>query len=261
MFFFPRLVLPASAAVCIPSNSGLWAINFCYLILSACLGADAGWDQQSAGPGSSSRLGGHGSVPGRGRHVRGWSLSSCAKTQDPRRGFVSPRTTTILGGPIPSRRPRPARTWSFQAQHQHNRYSELPPNMWILPLVGYLGSIVGFCFMTLAIGMSWMPHTQLPPACPCPFLLTDGCLHPDSLWPLLPLRARRGAHRHREALPQQADLLHHGPAAVTLHRRPLPLPPDRPGHLLAFCLPGQYAPLPLCQADRSSVPGFVRYVP
>lgn len=25
--------------------------------------------------------------------------------------------------------------------------------MWILPLVGYLGSIVGFCFMTLAIGM------------------------------------------------------------------------------------------------------------
>lgn len=24
--------------------------------------------------------------------------------------------------------------------------------MWILPLVGYLGSIVGFCFMTLAIG-------------------------------------------------------------------------------------------------------------
>lgn len=25
--------------------------------------------------------------------------------------------------------------------------------MWILPLVGYLGSIVGFCFLTLAIGM------------------------------------------------------------------------------------------------------------
>jgi hypothetical protein len=24
--------------------------------------------------------------------------------------------------------------------------------MWILPLVGYLGSAVGFCFMTLAIG-------------------------------------------------------------------------------------------------------------
>lgn len=24
--------------------------------------------------------------------------------------------------------------------------------MWILPLVGYLGSIVGFCFLTLAIG-------------------------------------------------------------------------------------------------------------
>jgi hypothetical protein len=24
--------------------------------------------------------------------------------------------------------------------------------MWILPLVGYLGSVVGFCFMTLAIG-------------------------------------------------------------------------------------------------------------
>lgn len=26
--------------------------------------------------------------------------------------------------------------------------------MWILPLVGYLGSIVGFCFLTLAIGSS-----------------------------------------------------------------------------------------------------------
>jgi len=25
--------------------------------------------------------------------------------------------------------------------------------MWILPLVGYIGSIVGFCFLTLAIGM------------------------------------------------------------------------------------------------------------
>lgn len=24
--------------------------------------------------------------------------------------------------------------------------------MWILPLVGYLGSAVGFCFLTLAIG-------------------------------------------------------------------------------------------------------------
>lgn len=24
--------------------------------------------------------------------------------------------------------------------------------MWILPLLGYLGSVVGFCFMTLAIG-------------------------------------------------------------------------------------------------------------
>lgn len=31
--------------------------------------------------------------------------------------------------------------------------------MWILPLVGYLGSIVGFCFMTLAIGTS--PESML----------------------------------------------------------------------------------------------------
>lgn len=42
--------------------------------------------------------------------------------------------------------------------------------MWILPLVGYLGSIVGFCFLTLAIGM----------CCPLP---TARC-------PLLPLIAR-----------------------------------------------------------------------
>lgn len=25
--------------------------------------------------------------------------------------------------------------------------------MWVLPLVGYLGLILGFCFLTLAIGM------------------------------------------------------------------------------------------------------------
>lgn len=25
-------------------------------------------------------------------------------------------------------------------------------NMWILPLIGYLGAFVGFCFLTLAIG-------------------------------------------------------------------------------------------------------------
>lgn len=29
--------------------------------------------------------------------------------------------------------------------------------MWILPLVGYLGSIVGFCFLTLAIGEPAFP--------------------------------------------------------------------------------------------------------
>lgn len=29
--------------------------------------------------------------------------------------------------------------------------------MWILPVVGILGSIVGFCFLTLAIGMSSVP--------------------------------------------------------------------------------------------------------
>lgn len=29
--------------------------------------------------------------------------------------------------------------------------------MWILPLVGILGSIVGFCFLTLAIGKLPLP--------------------------------------------------------------------------------------------------------
>lgn len=36
--------------------------------------------------------------------------------------------------------------------------------MWILPLVGYLGSVVGFCFLTLAIGTSMqdtIPTTSL----------------------------------------------------------------------------------------------------
>lgn len=31
--------------------------------------------------------------------------------------------------------------------------------MWILPLVGYIGVILGFCFLTLAIG------TYLSPGC------------------------------------------------------------------------------------------------
>jgi len=40
--------------------------------------------------------------------------------------------------------------------------------MWILPLVGYLGSVVGFCFMTLAIGEFQMQSSRsagTPGAC------------------------------------------------------------------------------------------------
>lgn len=38
--------------------------------------------------------------------------------------------------------------------------------MWILPLVGYTGILVGFCFLTLAIGTSHTPFPlpSLPPS-------------------------------------------------------------------------------------------------
>ena len=29
--------------------------------------------------------------------------------------------------------------------------------MWILPLLGYVGVILGFCFLTLAIGKLYLP--------------------------------------------------------------------------------------------------------
>lgn len=38
--------------------------------------------------------------------------------------------------------------------------------MWILPLIGVLGVVVGFCFLTLAIGIPLFPPYPLPPSCP-----------------------------------------------------------------------------------------------
>lgn len=32
--------------------------------------------------------------------------------------------------------------------------------MWILPLLGYLGALVGFCFLTLAIGTALDPFSH-----------------------------------------------------------------------------------------------------
>jgi len=43
---------------------------------------------------------------------------------------------------------KPACSFDFQTlPHAHI-------NMWILPLVGYIGVTVGFCFLTLAIGIN-----------------------------------------------------------------------------------------------------------
>ncbi|KKY37666.1 putative endoplasmic reticulum protein [Diaporthe ampelina] len=44
--------------------------------------------------------------------------------------------------------------------------------MWILPLVGILGSIVGFCFLTLAIGKSPLPRAGALLGALFPFWLT-----------------------------------------------------------------------------------------
>lgn len=44
-------------------------------------------------------------------------------------------------------------TWTARSLCFLRRQSFTSRIMWILPLVGYLGAIVGFCFLTLAIGM------------------------------------------------------------------------------------------------------------
>src|SRR5688500_18907318 len=112
--------------------------------------------------------------------------------------------------------------------------------MWILPLVGYLGSVVGFCFMTLAIGAfpalgpsgnKRSPRGACGTSTRCDYD-ADLCVRHDSLWSLLPLRNRRRTYRDCEAPPYETDLLHHGPAADSLRRRPVPLAPDGSGHLL-----------------------------
>lgn len=36
-----------------------------------------------------------------------------------------------------------------------------PPTMWIFPLIGYLGVVLGFVFLTLAIGMSAAPTRRV----------------------------------------------------------------------------------------------------
>jgi hypothetical protein len=100
-------------------------------------------------------------------------------------------------------------------------------NMLILPLVGYLGSIAGFCFLTLAIGLS-----------PCtPASAVAERLTLSSVWAVLPLRACRGTHRYCEEDPHAVNLLRHRPTTSPLHRRSLSLRPHASEYLFACRLP------------------------
>lgn len=51
--------------------------------------------------------------------------------------------------------------------------------MWILPLLGYIGVILGFAFLTLAIG-NYNPHSSLPHA--CIHHRAWDCVNADGLW-------------------------------------------------------------------------------
>ena len=81
-------------------------------------------------------------------------------------------------------------------------------NMWILPLVGYLGAILGFCFLTLAIGISIeISHIQSPPL-PTVSDYTD--IDRDySKRPLLSFRVGRGTHCARKKNPYPPYIWHY----------------------------------------------------
>lgn len=104
--------------------------------------------------------------------------------------------------------------------------------MWILPLVGILGSIVGFCFLTLAIGKS--PPTRASTWSSIMLTLD----YPYSIGTLLPFRARRGAHCHIKAALDPADLRHHRASIVTMPRGQVPLLAHLVWGRLSCCLLG-----------------------
>ena len=81
--------------------------------------------------------------------------------------------------------------------------------MWILPLVGYVGVVVGFSFLTLSIGTLQIVQAELP--------LVDKCS--SSFWPLLPLRTCRRAHSFYKETSHSPHLRSHSPTNPPLRSR------------------------------------------
>ena len=100
--------------------------------------------------------------------------------------------------------------------------------MWILPLVGYTGVLLGFGFLTLAIGIANNSNRIIHPH-PIPFPLNlvknkaDRTIH--SKRTVLLVRVGRGAHCIRSQAPYASHLRHHPHSNPPNSDRPLPLAP------------------------------------
>ena len=106
--------------------------------------------------------------------------------------------------------------------------------MWILPLVGYIGVTVGFCFLTLAIGVN-NPISEER---------SDANEEPLSLRPLLPLRARRRAHRPLQETPHPSDIRRNRTPSATMRSRRLPARPVGAEHHQPRRVPTEPTPVP-----------------
>ena len=124
-------------------------------------------------------------------------------------------------------------------------YEQVPifHKMWILPLIGYAGVLLGFAFLTLAIGKVYK-HSS-------PRLKTVKYLTsiPNSKWPLLSLRARRRAYRPRAQATHPSHLHCHRVPSPPCPHRPLSPSPLRPQYRQPCRLSGQPTTFPHCQAQ------------
>jgi hypothetical protein len=123
--------------------------------------------------------------------------------------------------------------------------------MWILPLVGYLGVVFGFGFLTLAIGeldtalALLLPHEHVE----AQVELTP----PYSLRPILSVGAGRRAHGHCEEDPHLSDLRRHWHASPPHCRRPISPRLERAGGRESCCLFVELTPLSDREIDGSNI--------
>jgi hypothetical protein len=118
--------------------------------------------------------------------------------------------------------------------------------MWILPLLGYVGVILGFGFLTLAIGMFclaklWNEWSRSELTCD------------HSFRPLLPLRTRRRTHRPGKETLVQTYLRRRWVTSLAAAGRWLPHWPQRAQRRVACHICAELAAVSDCEVDGSAV--------